>query len=104
MRARPVFAYLMHGEELHGIQIEHRERVILFAGNERQPIRLVESDAMRVLNARRLISASNLHRSGLDGYKFIHSTPLPCWDAMSKKVIPRYGNTPDARENSSADR
>ena len=68
-----IFADLMHGEEPQGIQIEHRERVILFAGNEREPILLIKRDAVRIPNARQLVSADDFHCCGIDRNEFVYS-------------------------------
>lgn len=42
-----VFAHLMHGKELHTVQIEHCKRVILFPRNERKSILLVKMPGTR---------------------------------------------------------
>src|SRR6185437_4189841 len=61
-----IFAHLVNGEELHRIQVKDCEGVILLAGDESEPMRLIECDAMRVFYVREFVSADDLHRCGVN--------------------------------------
>lgn len=46
--------------------IEDRERMILLAGNKRQSVRLIDRDAVRVLDTGQFVSTNDFYRGGMD--------------------------------------
>lgn len=49
-----IIAHLMNRKKLQGPEIEDRQGMVLFPGNESQSIGLIERDTVRVLNSRSL--------------------------------------------------
>jgi hypothetical protein len=55
-----IFADLMDAEEFHRVQVEYGKGVIFLASDEGEPIGLIERNAVRILDARQLVSTDDL--------------------------------------------
>src|SRR5215831_9559914 len=60
----------MRFQNLLGVEVENGEGVVARAGDERQPLRRIETDTVGLLEAGESVASRNLGRGRIDGYQF----------------------------------